>query len=133
MPLTKRRLFEISFVCALPIMVVSYFWYLAGMTGGGVSDTSPNGHYSLSAMAPLSPTDGGSYQISLTDAETSEVIRHITVSLPDSEQTVALRGGGGAIVWHSTNEFVDLQVSETNVIRIWVPQSPVGASVGRIQ
>lgn len=76
--------------------------------------------YELTVVAPLSPKSGGAYTIQLIDLKTSARLRRIVVSLPRSERTVALRGGGGSVVWDPANSFADVKIDGTDSIRVWV-------------
>lgn len=101
-------------------MSAVYIWNRSGMRGGVHADSS-NGLYGLSVMAPMSPEAGGAYSIELIDKKTTAVIRHVVVTLPRSEESVALRGGGGSITWDTANTFADIAIDGQDSIRIWVP------------
>jgi hypothetical protein len=118
--LPKRNSFVIGFVCALLLVAAYCVWQNAGV-GGGVHAESPDGAYSLLVMAPLSPQYGGEYDIQLSHKPSGRLIRHATLAVPSSEQTVALRGGGGSIQWDAASSFADLQVAGQPIFRIWVP------------
>ena len=116
----QRNSFVVGFASALVLFAAVYIWSYLGFIGGIHAD-SPNGQYSLSVTAPMSPTYGGSYSIQLIESETSAVIRDVTVTVPRSEQTAGLREGGGSIIWDPTNEFADITIQGKNSVRIWVP------------
>lgn len=118
--LVKRNSFIVGFFAALVLVAVVYAWNRGGMQGGAEAE-SPNGIYQMWVMAPLSPTKGGSYHITLIDQRSSSVIRQIVVSVPSSEQTVAIREGGGAITWDAEDSFADITIDGTKSIRVWVP------------
>ena len=123
MTLRSRNSFIGGFLSALLVVAAIYLWQHAE-TGGGIHAESPNGIYKLMVMAPLTPKMGGAYNIELRDMRTSSVVRRIVVSMPRSESTVALRGGGGTVVWDASNAFADITIDGANMIRVWVPQSP---------
>jgi hypothetical protein len=116
----QRNSFIAGFLSALILVTVVYIWNRSGMLGGAHAE-SPNGMHELSVMAPLSPKSGGSYTIQLIDLKTSNVVRRMVVSLPRSEQTVALHGGGGLLVWDPASSFVDVEIDGIKSIRVWVP------------
>jgi len=123
MTLLRRNSFIVGFLSALLVVAAVYLW-LHAETVGGIHAESPNGNYELMVMAPLTPKSGGAYSIELRDMRTSSVVRRIVVSMPRSESTVALRGGGGTVVWDASNSFADITIDGASMVRVWVPQSP---------
>jgi hypothetical protein len=109
-----------GFLTALVLVGLVLLWTQVRFSGGIVSD-SPNARYHISVMAPLSPSLGSSYRIKLLDKRSSAVVRSITVTVPRSESTVALRDGGGEIKWDAGSSFADVTTDGTELIRVWVP------------
>jgi hypothetical protein len=72
-------------------------------------------------MIKLGATQGGSYEITLRKVPAARVVRHVTVVLPQTEQTVALRDGAGVVVWDAQSKFADCLISGRETIRIWLP------------
>ncbi|TWT82229.1 hypothetical protein CA13_36900 [Planctomycetes bacterium CA13] len=118
--LPKRNSFIAGFACAFFAMATYYVWNPSDVLGG-VHAESPNGLYHCWVMAPLSPAFGGAYEITVIQTKASTVVRRAEVSMLPTEQTVSLRGGGGAVVWDPGNAFVDIHTSGKILIRIWVP------------
>ncbi len=118
--LPKRNSFIGGFLSAIALVVVYHLLNHSGMRGG-VHAESPNGIYELSIMAPLSPQYGDAYDITLTDQRTKTVVRRIVITVPSSERTVAIRGGGGNVDWDTANQFADFNADGKTVIRVWVP------------
>ena len=112
--------FVVGFASALILMAAIWVWQHFGMRGGVIVN-SPDGVYSLSVMAALSPAFGGTYEITLRDFAASTVLRRLTLEVPGNEQTVALREGGGSVVWDPSSKFADCLISGRETVRIWVP------------
>jgi hypothetical protein len=72
-------------------------------------------------MLKLGATQGGSYEITLRKVPAARVVRHVTVVLPQTEQTVALRDGAGVVVCDAQSKFTDCLSSGQETIRIWLP------------
>lgn len=64
MKLLNRNSFIVGFVSALALMTAVYAWNYNFLRGGVVAN-SPNGHYTMCVMGPMSPTRGGAYDIGL--------------------------------------------------------------------
>ena len=99
MKLPNRNSFIVGFVSALALMTAVYAWNHNFFLVGGVVANSPNGQYTLRAMGPMSPTRGGTYDIGLIEVKTLAVVRSCRISISQFEETIPLRGGGGAITW----------------------------------
>ena len=120
MKLLKRNSFIVGFVSALVVMTAVYVWNHHSMIGG-VAANSPNGQYTLSAMGPMSPAAGGAYDIQLIEVKTMVVVRSCVVSIPQFEETVPLREGGGKITWDQASAYADVEIRGKRFVRIWVP------------
>jgi hypothetical protein len=88
---------------------------------GGLVSVSPDGMHQIDVLAPLSPRFGGSYTIRLLETENTTVIRHLVVTVPRTEKTVALREGGGAITWDTSGRFADVIAGGASVVRVYSP------------
>jgi hypothetical protein len=120
MKLLKRNSFIVGFISALVLMTAVYAWNHYHMTGGVVAN-SPNGQYALSAMSPMSPTRGGAYDLRLLEMKDLVVVRRCVVSIPQFEETVPLREGGGKITWDPASAYADVEIEGKRFVRIWVP------------
>ena len=120
MKLLRRNSFIVGFVSALVLMTAVYAWNHNKFSGGVVAD-SPNGQYTLSAMGPMSPTRGGAYDLRLIEVKSLVVVRSCVVSVPQLEETVPLREGGGEIAWDPASAYADVEIEGKRFVRIWVP------------
>jgi hypothetical protein len=120
MKLFKWNSFVAGFISALVLMTAVYAWNHNYMTGGVVAN-SPNGQYTLSATGPMSPARGGAYDIRLIEAKTLVVVRRCVVSIPQFEETVPLREGGGKITWDAASAYADVEIEGKRFVRIWMP------------
>lgn len=120
MKLLNRNSFIVGFVSALALMTAVYAWNHNFFTliGGVVAD-SPNGQYTLRVMGPMSPTRGGTYDIGLIEVKTLAVVRSCRISISQFEETVPLRGGGGAITWDPASAYADVEIGGKRLVRIW--------------
>ncbi len=120
MKLPNRNSFLVGFFSAVLLLLAVYIWQSGGFVGGVGAD-SPDGRYSVLVTGPITPASGGSYEITLLTIPESTVVRHVAITLPDAEQTVALRGGGGNVVWDSHSRFADVNILGHSAFRLWVP------------
>ena len=122
MKVSNRTPFFLGVATGMALMALVWAWN-SGRWGliGGVTQDSPNGAYSLSAVAALNPAAGGTYSLTLLDKSTGTPLRTIDVQVPVDEHTVGLREGGGKIVWDPTSTFVDISIGESDSYRINVP------------
>lgn len=89
---------------------------------GGVNGDSPDGRFTLLAMAPLSADTGGTYLISLIDKKSGSTVRHVELTVAPWEDTVELREGGGRVHWDPQSRYADLFAAGVPIVRVWVPR-----------
>jgi hypothetical protein len=118
--LPKRNSFVVGFVTALVLWGAGYLWSQMEWSGG-LHSKSPTGSHEVVVMGPLSPASGGSYTVELIESRTSAVLRHLVITVPRTEETVALREGGGAIVWDAVGKSADVTAGGSYLVRVYVP------------
>jgi hypothetical protein len=112
-----------SFIMGVVAALLGVFIFMNDLgVRGGVTGDSPDGRFTLLALAPSScPDAGGEYLIQLRDTKSGSVIREVKLSFARGEPTVSLRGGGGQVVWDSQSQYADLFAAEVPILRVWVP------------
>jgi hypothetical protein len=118
----KRKTFATGFLTAAVLGLA--WWLFASYHGvGGHIEDSPSGRYSLMIMAPMKPTLGGTYVITLRNKATGRTLRSATVKLSSEEETKALRGLPVSMNWDSSESYVDMDIAGDFLIRMSVPAS----------
>lgn len=130
-PSTSKRLLpsilkRYSFVTGfLTAVVLGLAW--SGVANfalmGGHTQDSPSGKYSLSIMAPMTPTVGGTYSMTLINNTTGKVIRTAKVTLNSAEKTQPLRDRSVLMNWDATETRVDIVIDGESLTQIVVPAS----------
>ncbi len=72
-------------------------------------------------MAPMEPTHGGTYLLTLTEKTTGKVLRETTIKLNSRETTKAIRGRPVLMKWDASETTIDVTIDGEFLIRVAVP------------
>jgi hypothetical protein len=124
-----RNTFVTGFVTAV-LLWLAWWLYSNGRFQGGHAEDSPSARFTVSLMAPLEPTDGGTYVVSLTDKATGKLLRTHAIRLNSGEKTKAIRELPVSMKWDATESHVDVAIDGAFLIRLAVP-TPTSSTESR--
>ena len=128
MALNPRNTFITGFLTA--VVLWSAWWlYSNWRFQGGHFEDAPSGRYTLMVMAPMEPTSGGTYVVTLTEKATGRLLRRNTIRINSAEWTKTIRGQLVLMRWDATETTVDVTIDGELLIRIAVPATPSNAEM----
>lgn len=92
----------------------------SGLQAGHLED-SPSGRFTLMIEAPLVPTPGGAYVVTLTDKATGQLLRINSIQLDSEQKTKSIRGLPVSMVWDATESTADIIIDGEFLVRISTP------------